>query len=85
MSAIAECCASVAQSKIDSRQSQIYRRRPGSRPALSAVTPSEGRDERSGASGAWIHLSANFAACLNIPTNIFRVSLPVCVFWFEGW
>ena len=47
--------------------------------------PIEGTVERSSAGGALTHLSASFAACLNISTNIFRVSLPVCVFWFDGW
>jgi hypothetical protein len=34
--------------------------------------------------GAILYSSASLAASLNISTNIFRVSLPVCVFWFDG-
>jgi hypothetical protein len=40
--------------------------------------------ERTGTGGASIYLSANFAASSKISTNIFRVSFPVCVFWFDG-
>ena len=32
-----------------------------------------------------LQIPASFAARRNISTNISRVSLPVCVFWFEGW
>jgi hypothetical protein len=46
---------------------------------FSAVTPSRGRFHGR-ARGASPHLSASFAACLNISTNISRVSLPVAVF-----
>lgn len=57
---------------------------PGPQPALSAVTPSRGRFHGP-ARDASPYLSASFAACLNIFTNISRVSLPVAVFWFDGW
>jgi hypothetical protein len=57
----------------------------GSRPAFWLCTPRKGKVERSDQGSASLYRSANFAACLNISTNIFRVSFPVCVFWFEGW
>jgi hypothetical protein len=34
--------------------------------------------------GALAYSSATLAASLKIFTNISRVSLPVCVFWFDG-
>jgi hypothetical protein len=56
-------------------------RDPGSRlrPLLYGV----GCDDPPG--GALPYSSASLAASLKIFTNISRVSLPVCVFWFDGW
>jgi hypothetical protein len=53
----------------------------GSRPGFVGFIPrGRGWVVRSGLSGASPYRSANLAACLNISTNIFRVSFPVCVF-----
>jgi hypothetical protein len=52
---------------------------------LFSYTLIRGKVERTGTGGASIYLSANFAASSKISTNIFRVSFPVCVFWFDGW
>jgi hypothetical protein len=51
---------------------------------LFSYTLIRGKVERTGTGGASIYLSANFAASSKISTNIFRVSFPVCVFWFDG-
>lgn len=49
-------------------------------PALFGCNPAEGEGQIIRQSGASPYMSANFAACLNISINIFRVSFPVCVF-----
>ena len=46
----------------------------------SRLKPHRGEGSTIRPGGASLHLSANFAACLNIFTNISRVSFPVCVF-----
>jgi hypothetical protein len=53
-------------------------------PSFVGITPRKGEGRAIRMSGASPYMSANFAACLNISTNIFRVSFPVCVFWFDG-
>jgi hypothetical protein len=54
-------------------------------PVLSIKTPLHGARCNDPPGGALAYSSASLAACLNIFTNISRVSLPVCVFWFDGW
>jgi hypothetical protein len=58
---------------------------PDRDPRFSIVTPFKWGRCNDPPGGASTYSSASLAACLNIFTNISFVSLPVCVFWFDGW